>query len=212
MVTDATVKKLPGPKTRLGKKCHQWTPEEDNFVLARYHGTRESAKAIADMLGVSPIAVKQRIPVLGIALHRGKPWTPQEIKRLQELAPHYSTPVIARKLQRGVNSVAVKIKRLHISRRVRDGWFTKREVADICGVDHKMVQQWMDKGLLKVVPHSDVVPSNTGGSLWHVDIADLRKFIIKHSIELLGRNVDVFALVNILVPADEMPLFGNIDE
>jgi len=104
-------------------------------------------------------------------------------------------------MHRSLNSVVVRMKRLHLSRRVRDGWYTKREVCEILGMDHKWVQRRIDSGALKAEPHDpeSPLPKKNGGSCWHITEKDLAKFIVHHPQELNGRNVDLIIVVDLLV-------------
>jgi len=102
-------------------------------------------------------------------------------------------------MHRSINSVVVMSKRLGCSRRVRDGWFTKREVCEILGVDHKWVQRRIDSGVIKATYHfPDRRPAKIGYSCWHIEENDLRQFIRKYPQELTSRNVDLIMIVDIL--------------
>ncbi len=177
---------------------HHWTDEEREIVRRDYNGHNDSAQAIAAKLGVTFCAVKGKIQELGIAQDKSLRWTLKEETGLREWITQYTPRTIAEKMGRSINSVVVKSKRLGLSRRVRDGWYTEREVAEICGVDHKKVQQWIDNGALKASWHSGVKPCNKGSAYWHICEKDLRAFIIAHSYELIGRNVDLFTIVNLI--------------
>ena len=178
---------------------HHWTDEERDIVRRDYNGHNASAHSIAARMGVTFCAVKGKVQELGIALDKSPRWTPAEEADLREWITQYAPPTVAEKLGRSINSVVVKSRRLGLSRRIRDGWFTKREVAEICGVDHKKVGQWIDTGALKASWHTDIKPCKEGSACWHICEEDLRAFIIAHSYELIGRNVDLFTIVNILI-------------
>lgn len=90
-------------------------------------------------------------------------------------------------------------KRQGCGKRVRDGWYTKREVGEICGVDHHKVQQWIDTGKLKATWEHGARPQKNGSASWHIEESDFRDFLYRRSCELTGRNVDLFQMVNILV-------------
>jgi hypothetical protein len=46
-------------------------------------------------------------------------WTPDEIAQLRDLAPHYSAPEIAEKLDRSVGGVIFKAQQINLSLRAR---------------------------------------------------------------------------------------------
>jgi len=179
---------------------HQWTDEEQEIVRRDYRGTNASAQAIADRLGngITIWAVKGAVQRMGIAKVHRNGWTPGEDEQLAQLITRFAPATVARKMKRGVNSVVVRSKRLGLSRRVRDGWFTKREVCAILGVDHKWVQIRIDAGQLKASYHYGQRPSRIGMSAWHIEEQDLKEFIRRYPTDLTGRNVDLFAIVELL--------------
>ena len=187
---------------------HRWTDEERDIVRRDYHYTSASAQEIADRLSrmtgehITEYAVKGQISAMGIAKRSDRrSWTPEEDELLRELAHQYCPRRIKRIMHRSLNSVVVRMKRLHLSRRVRDGWYTKREVCEILGMDHKWVQRRIDSGALKAEPHDPEapLPKKNGGSCWHITEKDLAKFIVHHPQELNGRNVDLIIVVDLLV-------------
>ena len=184
---------------------HHWLESERDIVRREYDGTNQTARLIAAKIAYSAgervtfNAVKGQVQKLGLAIDKSRRWTPGEIEILQEMITRYAPFTIARRLHRSENSVIVKSKRLGCSRRARDGWFTKREVCEICGVDHKKTQRWIDEGWLQASYHNGNRPQKNGMAMWHIDEKGLRDFIIQHGAELQGRNVDLFQIINLLV-------------
>lgn len=210
MRTELTVERLDilsdaGKRGGSAKK-HYWTTDEMDIVRREYKGTNESARWIANYLShltgekITLCAVKGQVQKLGIASHRPPRWTPEEEERLAELITQYAPITVANKMHRGLNSIVLKAKRMGLSRRCHDGWYTKREVCEICGVDHKKVQQWLDSGKLRGQAHfPGDTPQKNGQHPWHILEKDLRDFIVSYNGELQGRNVDLMQIVNILV-------------
>jgi len=184
---------------------HKWNDDERDIVRRDYDGTDKTSQRIADKLSymtgdkVTFYAVKGQAAKMGIMQDKSPDWTENELKRLAELVHQYSITEVAKRLHRSPNAVKIKATRLKLDLRTRDGWFTKREVSEICGVDHKKVQSWIDGGQLKASYHNGVRPSKNGMCMWHIDEQDLRDFIINNSGELLGRNVDIRQIVWLLV-------------
>ena len=178
---------------------HKWTDGERDIVRRDYDGTNKSAWIIANKLDVTFCAVKGQVQRMGIAQDKSPNWTESEIEILTKNITRYSTVTIARKLHRSINSVVLKAKRLGLSRRIRDDWYTKRDVCNILGVDHKKIQHWIDWGELKASYHHGYRPQKNGSGSWHVDKSHLRAFIISHSVELTGRNVDLFLVLQVLL-------------
>jgi len=177
---------------------HYWTDEERSIVIRDYDGTNKTSQKIAANLGVTLFAVKGQAAKLGIQQQKSPDWTEKELEKLAELIHQYSITQVAKRLHRSPNAVKIKATRLKLGLRTRDGWFTKREVSEICGVDHKKVQGWIDRDLLKASYHNGVKPSKNGMNMWHIKEADLRDFIINNSGQLLGRNVDLQQIIWLL--------------
>jgi hypothetical protein len=203
-----SVPAIPAPKPGRNRRKHHWTDDEREIVRRDYQGTRESAQAIAARLGqgITWLAVRAQAGFLSVARrsdYRRRDWTAAEDDLLWELMPKERIAVIAQRLKRSIFSVTVRAKRLGISRRTREGWYTKREVCEIVGMDHRWVQRRIDAGALKARPYNpDQPPQKNGMAMWHIAEADLRAFLVAHADELNGRNVDLVQLVAILVPDD----------
>jgi DNA-binding CsgD family transcriptional regulator len=153
---------------------------------------------IATHMGVTFCAVKGQVAKVGLAIQKSPPWTPKEIEHLAVLIHRYSVPQIAKMLHRSPNAVKVKATRLKLGLRTRDDWYTKNEVCEILGVDHRKVQSWIDSGALVATWHNGTRPQKNGMAMWHIETDSLRNFIIKYSGELLGRNVDIQQITWIL--------------
>ena len=174
---------------------HTWTDVERDIVRRDYNGTNASAERIATKLNVTRNAVKGQVQKMGIAMQKSPPWTEDELEQLADLVHRYPITQIAKKLHRSPNAVKIKATRLKLGLRIRDDWFTKKEVAEICGVDHKKVQSWIDSGALKAAWHTERKPQKNGMAMRHIELADLREFIVNYSGELLGRNIDIQQIV-----------------
>lgn len=177
---------------------HQWTDEEREVVRRDYTGTNASAEAIANGLGVTKWGVKGQAAKLGILQQKSPPWTDEELELLRKEIYRRPVTEIAKKLHRSANAVKIKATKLKLKRRVRLGWYTKKAVGEICGVDHKKVQEWIDSGALRATWHYGKKPSKAGMSSWHIEAEDLKEFIIYYCEELLGRNVDIQQIVWLL--------------
>lgn len=180
-------------------KNHNWTEEENDVIRREYRHDRASADRLAEQFGVSFQAIRSRITRLGLARSsRRVPWAPEDDERLQEILPKHPIGQVARMMGRGINPVMVRAHRLGLSRRYHDGWYTKMEVARLCGVDHHMVQSWIDAKALLASYHNGQRPQRDGQAAWHIARKDLRAFIRHHPEELNGRQVDMIGLVEVL--------------
>lgn len=186
-------------KKRRYSPRHNWTEEERDFIRVSYRHTVDSRREIAQLLGVSEDAVAGQIERQGVGKRIGRRrWTEEEDEQLGDLIGRCSVTQIAKRMKRSVQSVVIRARRLHYSRRTRDGWFTKREVSEILGVDHKRVQGWIDRGELIARWHSSVEPRQRGGASWHIETSAVRDFIVTHAGELTGRNVELQVIVWLL--------------
>jgi len=178
---------------------HKWTDEERDIIRLEYRHTHASRRAIAEKLGVTEFAVAGQIACMGLAKGSDRrPWTAAEEERLGDLIGRYGPRKIAKLMHRSLNSVVVRAGRLGLKRRTRDGWFTKNEVCQIVGMDHKWVQRRIDSGELRASYHYGTKPQKNGMAAWHIGGDDLRCFIIAHSHELTSRNVDLVVIVWLL--------------
>ena len=185
---------------------HKWTAQELDIVRREYAGSNSSAQAIAHKIGVSLFAVKGQVQKMGLAkITDRRKWSADEDNRLRELLDVHPPIQVARRMKRSVNSIVVRSKRLQISRRDRSGWYSKREVCDILGVGHKWVQRRIDDGSLPASSHYGGPVQQNGACMWHIKEGGLREFIRRYPQELNGRNVDLIAVVDILVGITALP-------
>lgn len=192
---------------------HSWTEEERNIVRRDYTHTRQSAIDIGLKLGVTGCAVKGQVSMMGLGANDNRhPWTPEEEVKLEKYLRRWGPRMVAHKMHRSINSVVIKAKRLHISRRCRDGWFTKRDICEILGVDHKWVQVRIDSGAIKAYYHYGTKPAKLGMSAWHIEEADLKEFIRRYPQELIARNLDIIMVVDILAGVINGQKLGAINE
>jgi hypothetical protein len=174
-----------------------------------YKQTHRSAMECGISLGIPWGQVRSRIAVLGLQkrTHRinKRYWTVEEDRKLEELIHCYSLVTIARKLNRSINSVKIRATRLKFCLRSREGWYTKAEVCEILGVDHKRVQSYIDTRQLKASYHNGHKPGKTGLAMWHIDESDLRDFLKRYCHEFNGRNVDLTQIVYLLDDLNSAP-------
>jgi len=184
----------------LGRTNHLWKDEERDIIRRDYQHTHASRDRLAQRLGVPPYAVAGQISAMGIAKRNGRrPWTAEEDEKLRELAQKFCPRRVQKIMHRSLNSVVLRMKRLKIYRRYRNGWYTKREVCEILGVDHKWVQARINSGALKAAPHDPHTPPQKYGSgCWHITEESLREFICRYPEELNGKNTDLMIVVDLL--------------
>lgn len=191
------------------RQNHMWTDEERAIIRRDYKHTNESCRQLADYLSrligekITEFGVKGQISIMGIAKSDDRhPWNPEghgeEDAKLRDLIPVFCPRKVGRMMHRSLNSVVVRSKRIQISRRCRNGWFTKKEIMEILGHDHKWVQRRIDSGALKATYHYEHRPCQKGMSAWHITEKDLRHFIKTYPEELVGCNIDIITIVDII--------------
>lgn len=200
----------PQPITRPSDRhhAHQWTESERDLIRTQYDGTWQSAERLANIIGVSYNAVKGQVSKLGAAKLKHVDWSPHEISLLTEWSSRISAQAMQRRLRvmgyrRSLTAVMVKLKRLHLQQRFRDGWYTSQEASDLLGVDAHWLRRRIDSGALRASYHHLKPPGENGMRAWHIEAAHLRDFVIRYPEELRGRNVDLPCLVHLLI--DEQP-------
>ena len=177
---------------------HVWTEDDKGLVRLHYDGTRESCEKLAGMIGCSRQAVKSKVELLGLSFQVKQPdWTAQEKDYLRTHYTFQSVNIMAKTLHRSPNAVKIKVTRMHLSLRNRDGWYDKMDVCEMLGVDHHKVQAWIDRGDLKATYHHGKRPTAKGMSMWHIDVGDLKDFVVHHCQELQGRNIDIFSILDL---------------
>ncbi len=184
--------------TQSKHKYRLWTDEQKEMLRTRYTGNLQSALLLAGLTGHPLHSVVGQLHKLGLGRRiEYRVWTPDEEELLAGLITQFPISSVAAKLGRSINSVACKAQQMRLSRRIRDGYFTQGEVAEILGVAHRWVGARIALKELHAEPLNGYIPGN-GGSKWHIAESSLRKFIITHATELTGRNVDIAAICSIL--------------
>jgi hypothetical protein len=186
-------------RTAGSRPKHRWTDDERELVRQGYRGTNASAAAVGRRIGVSTWAVKGVVQQLGITRTKPRNWTEDEDERLIDLMGRYSAPYVAKRMGRSVNAVVLRSKRLGFSRRTRDGWYTASDCYRMLGIDHHVLRHYIDSGELRATSHfGGPVGTGVGQEQYHIEEAELRRFIIAHCYDLVGRNVDLPGVVYVL--------------
>jgi len=184
---------------------HVWTEDDKDLIRLHYDGTRASLEKLAGMIGCTRQAVRSQVELLGLCFQVKQPdWTEQEFQYLKDHYTYESVNLMAKALHRSPNAVKIKVTRMHLSLRNREGWYDKMDVCEMLGVDHHKVQAWIDCGYLKATYHHGTRPTAKGVTMWHIDAGDLKDFVVHHCQELQGRNLDIFSILDLcgVIPAD----------
>lgn len=185
----------PGTNPRIN---HRWTEEEKAIIRRDYSHSHASRADLASKLGVSEFAVAGQLAYMGLAKRTDRrPWSYDEDEELRDLITRHRPAAVARKMGRSINSVVVRSKRLGCSRSAKDGWFNKREVTELFGVDHKWVQRHIESGALKGEPNG-ALPSQRGMAYWRITQESVIKYIRTYPEDLTSRNVDLITIVDLI--------------
>ena len=127
---------------------YHWMAERDELLRERYDSRVPGRAAeIAADFGWPKWVVTWRAQKLAIAHTKEPRWTAEQDAFLLEHAGLRTPLWIAKRVGRTLTAVVVRLKRLHISRRVREG-LTARDVALCFGIDVHGVTRWIDQGKL----------------------------------------------------------------
>lgn len=175
-----------------------WTASDDEVLRSDFRGTALSSEAIAHKLSRTLQAVKSRAYKLGLARQMHQRWTEGDDERLYGLMGRYPLARVAKLLNRSVDSVSIRARKLGAGCRAKDGWYTLTEVCQILGVHSTWLRRRIDSKQLKASYHHGGTPQVKGLASWHIREAALRKFIVRYPQDLMGRNVDLVQVVAML--------------
>ena len=185
-------------QTRGKRPKYVWTPERDDLLRREYDSSSDAVARLSERLRFPGWQVKKRAARLGLTRQTDRrEWTPEEERFLFDYAGQRHVHWMAKRLGRTEASVTLKLKRMQISQRLRDG-YTMRELEMCFGVDHKAIQRWIDRGLLDVQKRDQRPGTDqTRRPLAITDQAVLR-FIQAHPMEFELRRVDQFWFMDLI--------------
>lgn len=189
-----------------GRKKYVWTPEKDAYLRQHYDGKIYGRAAkIAAKWGWPKWAIKKRAAQLALCYPADRrDWTAEEEAFLEVHTGRRTVVWMARKLKRSDTSVVLKLKRMGISRRYREG-FTVADLSVCFGVDHHTVDRWIDKGFLR---------ARRRGTNWTHDAHvvtenDIVRFVRERPMEFRLDKVDQLFFMDLVIgggllrPSDE---------
>lgn len=177
---------------------YRFTPEMDAHLRTHYTGAIGQPARLAALWGVPKWVVTNRAQFLGVARHglRGghRAWSDEDTSFVQRHAGLRHVEWIARKLRRTVTSVAIKITRLGLTRKLDHG-FTARQVADGIGVDSHVVGRWVERGWLVATRHEQNGGPYPTYEIWPHDV---RRFVMAHPAAFRLDRVDQLWFLDIV--------------
>jgi DNA-binding CsgD family transcriptional regulator len=177
------------------RRKYSWTEALDVYLREHYYGgLNQRFKVINQVVRMTAFPrwfIKRQAPRLGLCLHNPnrRAWTAEEVGILERWVGQISSHAIAKRLHRSENSVALKLKGMKISRRVRSG-YTMRDLMLCLGEDHHKIQRWMAEGWLRDHPQGTKRHDGNGHDIHRYSERDLLKFIAEHPNEINLGKVD----------------------
>lgn len=169
---------------------HHWTLEELQTLKAEYDGRAETITRLVRDIGVPRGALERRVRILGLGKNiYDSQWTKEQDEKLEALINRYPLSYVAENLGRTQKAVKCRAYKLGISIGQHDGWYNMEEVCYLFGTNRSKVKYWMASGALKgeTTPHE-----------WRFEEKELRKFILQKCPELVGRNIDLYGVIELV--------------
>lgn len=216
--------RMQGRPPRLAKYClkcraerrrhtrmkYTWHPEYDAYLEAQYFGGLNRRFQVLNRMirltGLPRWYIKRQAARLGLTMRFDrKRWTREEIDHLENLVGRVSSATIAKRLRRPESSVVNKVKRLGISRRVRDG-YTMRELELCLGEDHHKIARWIKDGWLQDRLQGTRRHNGNGNDIHRIREKDIFNFIKNYPQEInLGKVDQTWFLDLVLLRGREVP-------
>ena len=200
--------KCRSERRRRANLKYVWQPQYDDYLKAHYYGGLiRRFQVLTRMIRETRLPrwyIKKRAARLGLTMHPDKrPWTAAEQEILERLLGRVSALTIARRLKRTEASVVLKIKRLGVSRRVRNG-YTMRDLEECLGESHHKIQRWVANGWLRDRLQGTRRHDGNGRDIHRFQEKEILGFIRNHPLEInLGRVDAVWFLDMILLKGRE---------
>jgi hypothetical protein len=177
----------------MSAKKYFWTPDQDEIIRKRYDSRTQTITQLAERFNFPRWVICRRAAELGVARCKEPFWSTADEAFLERNYPKRSIRFIAKKLGRTLTAVALKKKRLGITKTMEG--YTLRGVCEGLGVDHHKVERWIRMGWLKVRGRGVDRPQ---GDYKYFTETRLRNFIRSHPDEIDLRRVDRLWFIDLL--------------
>lgn len=156
------------------------------------YNNRRAIGTCARKLQIPRWAINRRAAALGLARIKEPEWNGAEVAILVRWG-HLTDAVIQRKLKaagfgRSVNSIHLKMKRLHIKQNL-DG-YSANALAMAFGVDGHKIAYWINRQMLKATRRDTARTGSQGGDTYWITHNAVREFAMKHPDEIDLRKVE----------------------
>jgi len=180
-----------------------WRPEYDEYLKKHYYGGLNRRFQVLNRMiretGLPRWYLKKRAARLGLTMQQDKrPWAVAEEEIIERLVGKVSALTIAKKLKRTEASVVLKIKRMGLSRRVRNG-YTMRDLEECLGEDHHKVQRWIENSWLRDRLQGTRRHDGNGRDIHRFREKDILAFLREHPQEITLGRVDQTWFLDLLL-------------
>lgn len=192
------------------RPTYTWRPEYDAYLKAQYFGGLNRRFRVLNRMirltGLPRWYIKRQAARLGLTMHIDrKPWARAELDILEDLAGNVSAAAIAKRLRRPLSSVVNKMKYLHLSRRMRNG-YTMQDLELCFGEDHHKISEWIKNGWLQDRLQGTRRHDGNGRDIHRIREKDILEFIRNHPQAInLGKVDQTWFLDLVLLRGREMP-------
>lgn len=196
-------------RRRAGVK-YTWRPEYDARPKAHYFGgINRRFQVLTRMIrltGLPCCYIKRSAACLGLSMPLDcEAWTRRDMDHLVKLVSPASAATIAKRLNRPESSFVTRLKRVGMSRRVRDD-YTTRELELSFGDGHHKIAGWIPRGWLQDRHQTTRRPEGNGNDIHRIHEEDLLNFIRNDPREINLSKVDqTWFLDLLLLPGHEVP-------
>ena len=201
--------KCRAERRRVANLKHIWRPEYNDYLRAQYYGGLNRRFQVLNRMiretGLPRWYIKKQAARLGLTMHHDKhPWIAAEEAMIERLVGTVSASTIAKRLKRSETSVVLKLKRMGLSRRVRNG-YTMRDLELCLGEDHHKIQQWVANGWLRNRLQGTRRHDGNGRDIHRFQERDILEFLRRHPEEInLGKVDSIWFLDLVLLKGREI--------
>ena len=177
--------------------------EYDEYLKAHYYGGLNRRFQVLNRMiretGLPRWYIKRRVARLGLTMHQDRrPWTAAEVGVIERLLGKVSALTIAKRLKRTESSVVLKIKRMGLSRRVRNG-YTMRDLEECLGEDHHKIQRWIESGWLPDHRQGTRRHDGNGRDIHRFREKEILEFFRRHPEEICLGKVDAIWFLDLVL-------------
>lgn len=143
-----------------------WTSELDEALQRAYKSAHTRAELSANLshlqrkAGFTRNVVLRRAVELGLSFSTRRPWTPEELRTLEDFAGRTSLKGLSLKLKRSHASIKGKARELGLSVRFSEG-YSQDDLRQLLGVSAASIATWLAAGWLRTaggrIPEASVI-------------------------------------------------------